>query len=95
MWNGWEQSEIKLLNQMNDLGTFGKTIDAPNNTIFLRPQFKYAININGTHRSRHCYDGFKITALIMIELNLTYSYYVEHLFQRLLLYIDDHLDLHI
>ena len=53
MWNGWEQSEIKLLNQMNDLGTFGKIIDAPNNTIFLRPQFKYAININGTHRSRH------------------------------------------
>ena len=46
-WDEWEQGVIKQLDQMHDLGMFGKPIDAPNNVIVFRPHWQYAINING------------------------------------------------
>ena len=42
---------------MYDLGIFGKPIYAPNNSIVLRPHWKYDININSNIRARHFCDG--------------------------------------
>ena len=87
--------QIKQHNRMHDLGMLGKPIDAPKNEIFLRPHWKYAIKINGTCRSIHYYDDFKISAPILIEFTLTYSSCVEHPDQILFIAVSSHLDLRI
>ena len=51
-WYEWEQVEINQLNQMHELGIFGKPIYDLNNTIFLRPHWKYYIKRNVNRRAR-------------------------------------------
>ena len=94
-WDEWGKSERNKLNQMHDLVMFGKPIDAPKNSIVLRPHWQYSIKRNGTCRSRQCCGGSKIYSPIFIELTLTYISCVEHPFRRLFLALADHLDLRI
>ena len=71
-WDECEQGERKQLNQMHDPGMFGKPIDAPKNSIVLRPHRQYYIKIIGTHRARQCCDGSKRAATILVAFTLTH-----------------------
>ena len=64
-WDEWYQGEKKQLNQMNYLGIFRKPIYSPNNSIFLRPHWQYAIIRNGTRIDRQCCDVSKRDAPMM------------------------------
>ena len=74
---------------------FGEPI-APSidqNTIILRPHWKYHIKRCGTRRAPLCYNGSKYAAPLLHELALTYSSCVEHPIQQLFFAIAANLNL--
>ena len=65
-WDEWWHGEINQLNQMHELGMFGKPINAPNNEIYLRIHWKYAIKTNWNRGTIQCYDGYnRVTPMII------------------------------